>query len=193
MGGQWSQFFPPKPEFRGINASPQDGKVFLVTGGTSGTGFELATMLYTKNARVYIAGRSVDKAEAAVSAIRASAPSATGTISFLYLPLDDLTSIQSTKDTFKTEETKLHVLWTNAGFSQPPAGSTSKQGVEPQLATNCLGPSLLTRLLLPLLESTASEEAEKGVLNSVRVVWTASQMVELGAPPHGIVIYRCPS
>lgn len=188
MGGQWSQFFPSKPEFKESNVSPQDGKVFLVTGGTSGIGFELAKILYAKNARVYIAGRSADKADAAVSAIRASAPSATGTISFLYLALDDLSSIKSTVDAFKAKEAKLHVLWNNAGVSQPPAGSTSKQGFELQLATNCLGPYLLTKLLLPLMESTASEEAAKGVSNSVRVVWTASQMVELAAPPQGIVM-----
>lgn len=185
MGGQWSQFFPPKPKFTEINVSPQDGKVFLVTGGTSGIGLELAKMLYAKNARVYITGRSSGEA---ISAIRASAPSSTGTVSFLYLALDDLTTIKSTVDAFRTKETKLHVLWNNAGVSQPPAGSTSKQGFELQLATNCLGPFLLTKLLLPLLESTASEEAEKGVLDSVRVVWTASQMVELAAPPQGIVM-----
>lgn len=108
-------------------------------------------MLYAKNGRVYIAGRSADKAEKAISAIRASAPSATGTVSFIHLALDDLTTIKTTVDQFKTKETKLHVLWNNAGVSQPPAGSKSKQSFELQLATNCLGPFLLTKFLLPCL------------------------------------------
>lgn len=142
-------------------------------------------MLSKANARVCIAARSADRGDAAVSAIRASAPSSTGTINFLYLALDDLTSIAATVESYKTKESKLHVLWNNAGVSHPPAGSTSKQGFELQLATNCLGPFLLTKLLLLILESTASEEA---VSKSVRVVWTASQMIELAAPPKGIVM-----
>ena len=73
----------------------------------------------------------------------------------------------------------------NAGVSQPPAGSVSRQGFELQLATNCLGPFLLTQLLLPLLEATAAAEEEKG---AVCVVWTSSQIVELSAPPQGIVM-----
>lgn len=63
-------------------------------------------------------------------------------------------------------------------------GSVSKQGIELQLATNCLGPFLLTQLLLPLLEATAASE-KKG---SVRVVWTSSQVVELSTPPGGIIM-----
>ncbi|CAN8099746.1 unnamed protein product [Discula destructiva] len=161
MGAQWSQFFPPAPVFTEHNVDYQEGKVFLVTGGASGIGFELAKMLYSKNARVYIAGRSEDKAQQAVEEIRISSPSATGSINFLYLALDDLSTIKSSVDEFKTRESKLHVLWNNAGISQPPAKSVSKQGFELQLATNCLGPFLLTQLLLPLLESAAIDESRE--------------------------------
>lgn len=163
-------------------------RFFLVTGGTSGIGYELAKILYSRNVRVYIAGRSADKASKAISEIRAAAPGPTGTIDFLYLALDDLSIIKPTVDAFKLKETKLHVLWNNAGVSQPPAGSKSKQGFELQLATNCLGPSLLTKLLQPLLEQTAAEEARKGESNVVRVVWMASQVIELAAPSQGIIM-----
>lgn len=188
MGAQWSQFFPPQAKFTETNISSQDGKVFLITGGTSGIGYEVAKILYSKNARVYIAGRSADKATKALSEIRAAAPASTGTVNFLHLALDDLTTIKSTVDAFMSKETRLHILWNNAGVSQPPARSTSKQGFELQLATNCLGPFLLTKLLQPLLDETAAEEARNSVSNSVRVVWTASQMIELAAPPEGIVM-----
>lgn len=55
------------------------------------------------------------------------------------------------------------------------------QGYELQMGTNCLGPFLLTRLLLPLLTKTAAISAP----NSVRVTWAASVALD-GAPEHGI-------
>lgn len=82
-----------------------------------------------------------------------------------------------------SKETKVHVLWNNAGVSQPPSGAVSKQDIELQLATNCFGAFLFTKLLLPLLEATAASESQPG---TVRVVWSASQMVELAAPKEGI-------
>lgn len=182
MGAQWSQVFPPRPTFQDTHLEPQDGKVFLITGGYSGIGFELATMLYRNHARVYIAGRSEEKARQAIRNIQAKAPTSRGSLVFLHLELDDLSSIKASAGAFKAKESKLHVLWNNAGVSRPPAGSVSKQGVELQLATNCLGPFLFTRLLLPLIETTAAAE----IPGSVRIVWTASQIVELSAPPGGM-------
>lgn len=66
-----------------------------------------------------------------------------------------------------------------------PAGSTSTQGHELQLGTNCLGPYLLTQALLPLLTKTASSSPTA----SVRVLWAASIAVHVACPqPHGIII-----
>ncbi|KAK3934317.1 hypothetical protein QBC46DRAFT_462691 [Diplogelasinospora grovesii] len=187
MGAQWSQVFPPKPVFTEANVGSQEGKVFLITGGSSGIGFELAKILYRKHARVYIGGRSEEKARKAIQDIQAAVPSGGGALDFLLLELDDLSSIKASVEAFKAKESKLHVLWNNAGVSQPPAGSVSKQGIELQLATNCLGPFLLTQLLLPLLEA-ASAEAPQTEPGSVRVVWLSSQVIELSAPRHGFVM-----
>ncbi|KAL7927252.1 NAD(P)-binding protein [Trichoderma austrokoningii] len=185
MGAQWSQFFPPKPSFTEADVSSLDGKVVIITGGSSGIGFELAKILYRRNARVYIAGRSEEKAREAIRNIQASGNTG-GSLEFLSLKLDDLSSINASVQEFKSKESKLHVLWNNAGVSQPPLGSKSSQGIELQFATNCLGPFLFTQLLLPLLESTAADEATPQ--GSVRVVWTSSQVMELSSPPDGIVI-----
>ncbi|TRX87800.1 hypothetical protein FHL15_011308 [Xylaria flabelliformis] len=189
MGSQWSQFFPPKPDFNEIGS--QDGKVFIVTGGASGIGYELTKMLYQRGGHVYIAGRSESKVQAAIKELEGATTTGTavGKLDFLRLELDDLTSIKASVDEFKSKETKLHVLWNNAGVSRPPIGSSSKQGIELQLATNCLGPFLFTQLLLPLMQSTALNETKNGhSLGSVRVVWTSSQSVELTAPKGGIIM-----
>jgi NAD(P)-dependent dehydrogenase (short-subunit alcohol dehydrogenase family) len=67
----------------------------------------------------------------------------------------------------------------------PPKGSTDAHGNELQLGTNCLGPYLLYRLLLPLLTQTAASSPTA----SVRVAWAASIAVFVTAPkPHGIVL-----
>lgn len=53
-----SQWFPPAHTFTEDNVSPQDGRVFIVTGGNAGVGFELVKMLYTTGATIYMASRS---------------------------------------------------------------------------------------------------------------------------------------
>lgn len=182
MGAQWSQFFPPTPSLTERNLEPQDGKVFLVTGGYSGIGLELVKILYGAHGHVYIAGRSVDRAQQAIKDIRTAITSSRGNLDFLHVELDDMRSVKEAVQVFKTKESKLHVLWNNAGVSWPPLGSVSKQGIELQLATNTLGPFLFTYLLLPLLEKAATDSATA----SVRVVWTSSQIIDLQPPPGGL-------
>jgi NAD(P)-dependent dehydrogenase (short-subunit alcohol dehydrogenase family) len=122
MGARWSQFFPPTPTFTEADVEPQDGKVFLITGGSSGIGFELAKILYRKHGRVYIAGRSEEKATKAIRDIQSGTAESRGSLHFLHLELDDLSSIKATAKAFKAKETQLNILWNNAGVSQPPAG-----------------------------------------------------------------------
>lgn len=50
------------------------------------------------------------------------------------------------------------------------------------LAVNCFGPFLFTRLLHPVIESTAKSSPA----GSVRVVWLGSLMIQLMAPKGGI-------
>ncbi|MCJ1378593.1 hypothetical protein MMC17_001692 [Xylographa soralifera] len=184
MGATWSQFFPPAPALTEQTLANQNGKIFIVTGGASGIGFELATMLFEAGGTVYIAGRSEAKARHCIEQIKVISPNATGRLEYLPLELDDLSTIKASVQDFQTKEHRLDVLWNNAGVSLPPLGSISKQGHELQLATNCLGPFLFTQLLLPSLQA-ATQTAPKG---SVRVVWTSSQTVDLSAPTGGFVM-----
>lgn len=187
MGTTFSQIIPPRPRLTEENLSRQDGKVFIVTGGASGVGYQLATMLYRAGGKVYIAGRSEAKAQEAIEQIRSSSvpeSSSRGILEFLHLDLDDLSSIKASAESFCRKESKLDVLWNNAGVSRPPAGSKSRQGHELQMATNCLGPYLFTRLILPQLQAAAETSPQ----DSVRVIWTSSIMVDLSAPTGGIYI-----
>ncbi|KAI1487044.1 putative short-chain dehydrogenase [Biscogniauxia mediterranea] len=82
------------PNFTEPDVESQDGKVFLITGGSSGIGFKLAKMLYAKHRQVYIAGRSEENARQAIKDIQTAMPTG-GSLEFLQLELDDLSSIKT--------------------------------------------------------------------------------------------------
>lgn len=183
MGITFSQFFPPAPTLTEHNLPSQSGKIVLITGGYSGVGYELANILYNAGAKVYIAGRSKEKAFQAIEFIKSSSLNKTsaGELHYHFVDLSDLSTIKPSTEEFKSKEQKLDVLWNNAAISNPPAGSITKQGHDLQLATNCLGPYLFTQLLLPSLQTAVKSSAT----NSVRVVWTSSFVVDLAAPKGG--------
>lgn len=54
------QFYPPKATFTEADLTPgsQSGRVFIVTGGNAGIGFELCKLLVTTGATIYMASRS---------------------------------------------------------------------------------------------------------------------------------------
>jgi len=182
MGHTYSLLSPPKAKFTEKELSDQTGKVFIVTGGTSGVGKALVQILYSHNAKVYLTGRSEQKATDAIKSIKSSVPDATGELVYLHLDLDDLTTIKKSAEEFLSKEKKLDVLWNNAGVMVPPDGSKTKQGYEMQLGTNNVAPFLFTKLLTPLLVETA-KTASPG---SVRVVWVASSAAEATSPKGGV-------
>lgn len=157
------------------------GRVHIVTGGYAGCGFELVKVLYQRNATVYVAGRSQDKAYKAISVLKESFPDSKGKAEFLMVDLSDLSTIKPAVEEFLSKETRLDVLTNNAGVMVPPKGSKDAHGHELQMGTNCLGPFLLSELLVPVLQKTAKEAPE----GSVRVTWAASSAVQF-SPQGGI-------
>jgi NAD(P)-dependent dehydrogenase (short-subunit alcohol dehydrogenase family) len=170
------------PPFTDKNLLDQSGKVFIITGATSGVGELLASILYSKNAKVYIAARSGDKAEQSMQRIRAEHTTSQGELVFLPLDLNDLSTIKASANEFLAKETRLDVLWNNAGVMLPPQGSKTKQGYELQLGTNTVAPFLFTRLLTPLLQQTSKTQPT----GAVRVVWVASSAAANFAPTGGV-------
>ncbi|KAK6439368.1 hypothetical protein LTR95_004435, partial [Oleoguttula sp. CCFEE 5521] len=133
MGATYSQFFPPTPTLTEASVPRQDGRVFIVTGGASGVGLELSRILYHAGGKVYIAGRSAQNGQKAITKIKAEKPDVSpkgppGELAFLQVTLDDLTTIKDAVEKFIAAETRLDVLFNNAGVSNPPKGSISAQG-----------------------------------------------------------------
>ncbi|KAI0967310.1 short-chain dehydrogenase [Xylaria arbuscula] len=181
MGGHFSsmltQFFPPKPKFTEKNVPDLSGKVYLVTGSNTGVGKQLARLLYSKNAKVYVAARSESKANNAIEDIQNSHPSSAGILIFLQIDLNDLSSVKAAAEKFLSMETKLHVLFNNAGVQNTNKGANTAQGYEHHLGINTIAPFLFTKLLTPILANTA--RTESSTPGSVRVIWVSSQGAEL--------------
>ncbi len=114
-------------------------RTFLVTGATSGLGFETAKALAAAGGRVILAGRSPAK----LAEAQRSIPQPTLT---LELDLADLDSVRTAAQNLPVPT--LDVLVNNAGVMAPPLGRTA-DGFETQIGTNHLGHFALTALLLP--------------------------------------------
>lgn len=89
-------------------------------------GYELAKLLYGRNANVYIAARSSEKINRAIKNIKADAPSSKGRLTPLLLDLSDLPTVKEAANEFLQKENRLDVLVHNAGLMTPPAGSKDK-------------------------------------------------------------------
>ncbi|RYC55603.1 hypothetical protein CHU98_g10605 [Xylaria longipes] len=179
---QLSQVFPPKPGFTERDLPQLNDKVYLITGANTGLGKELARMLYSKHAKIYIAARSEAKANAAIDDIKKAEPASQGKLAFIKLDLADLSTIKASAQNFLQREKKLHVLFNNAGVMKPdPANSKTAQGYELQLGVNNVGTFMFTKLLTPALVATAKTEAP----GAVRVVWVGSSAGEAPPAPKG--------
>ncbi|KAH8151408.1 uncharacterized protein LAJ45_04612 [Morchella importuna] len=180
----YTEMLPPTPELTEKSLPDLSGKVYIVTGGASGVGFELCKILYFKNSTVYIAGRSATNGETAIEAIKKEHPTSTGTLKFLQIDLSDLATVKPAAEEFMRQESRLDVLWHNAGIMLPPDGTVDKHGHEIQMGTNVIAPWLFQSFLTPLMVKTAAlPETPK---NSVRVLWVGSLANNSSPYPGGI-------
>jgi NAD(P)-dependent dehydrogenase (short-subunit alcohol dehydrogenase family) len=128
------------------------GKVAVVTGATAGIGKEVARGLVRQGVTVVIGARSQERGESARAELAAGvAPG--GGVSVLPLDVADQDSIRRFAKEVAARHPAIDVLVNNAGawFTDR---RLSPQGHELTLATNVLGPHLLTELLLdPLVAS----------------------------------------
>ena len=129
----------------------QSGRTAIVTGATSGLGYDTAAVLAEKGAQVVLAVRNLDKGREAVDRIKAASPNAVVTLQ--ELDLSSLDSVRRAADDLRAAHPRIDLLINNAGVMYVPTRETTKDGFEMQFGTNHLGHFALTGLLLDHLTS----------------------------------------
>jgi NAD(P)-dependent dehydrogenase (short-subunit alcohol dehydrogenase family) len=132
----------------------QAGRTAVVTGATSGIGYEAALALAGAGARVVLASRNEAKGVAMIAHIRAAHPAAD--VSFESLDLANLASVDACAERIAQTTPRLDLLVNNAGVMAIPTRHETVDGFEMQLGANYLGHFALTLRLLPRLLAAAA-------------------------------------
>jgi NAD(P)-dependent dehydrogenase (short-subunit alcohol dehydrogenase family) len=133
------------------NFPSQKGRLIIVTGANTGLGYETTLALAKKGARIIMACRNLEKANAAKAKIEKEVPDAK--LLVMEINLSNLNSIRSFAKNYHEKFKQLDVLINNAGVMMPPFSKTD-DGFELQFGANYLGHFLLTGLLLDILIKT---------------------------------------
>ncbi|RIX28492.1 SDR family oxidoreductase [Amnibacterium setariae] len=154
-----------------IAVPDQTGRTALVTGGSDGIGFHIASRLARAGAEVLLPVRSAAKGAAAADRIRSAVPGAR--IEVRPLDLASLASVEALADALLAEGRPLQMLVGNAGLMTPPTRRATADGFELQLGTNHLGHAALVLRLLPLLQAGRARVVSQisVAANSGAVLW----------------------
>ena len=129
------------------------GKTFLITGTTSGTGFEAARILLSKGAKVVMLNRNPKKAADTIATLQEELGSAIP-VSNIEMDLASLASVKKAADEVLRTVPQIDALLCNAAIAQVPKQTFTEDGFESQLGVNHYGNFLLQALLYPRIEES---------------------------------------
>jgi NAD(P)-dependent dehydrogenase (short-subunit alcohol dehydrogenase family) len=143
------------------------GKIVVVTGGTSGIGEVAACELARKGARIVLVARDHARGEDTLAKLRAANPTVSHTIQ--YGDLSSIADMKRVATAIAASEPKIDVLVNNAGAVFL-ARHESVDGLEMTFATNHMAYFVITNILLPNLIAAGK----------ARIVSTASDAHKAG-------------
>ena len=140
-------------------------KVCIVTGASSGLGFETSRKMAALGYEVVLACQDKSKANLAIARIKQDLPEAK--LIYMSLDLSNFNSIKKFSQSFQNTGKKLNVLVNNAAWMDKSGcrvPTFTENGLEKTFAVNYLGHFLLTLLLLDILKSTAKFDLEARIV-----------------------------
>lgn len=140
-----------KHYFRGAKCksyTQMTNKIIVITGASSGLGYETAIELANAGGTIVMACRNEEKTKGIINLIKKG--SNNDDIHFIKLDLEDLDSVRTFATEFSKKFSKLDILINNAGIATTKRELT-KDRFEKTMGVNYLAHYYLTYLLTPLL------------------------------------------
>jgi len=126
-----------------------EGKIAIVTGGSTGIGLATAKRFANEGAHVIVTGRRQAELDAAVSAI--------GNATGIRVDSSNLAELDRLFDRVKSEKGRIDVLFVNAGVgSMLPLGKITEEHYDDPFGSNVKGVLFTVQKALPLLADGAS-------------------------------------
>jgi len=126
-----------------------NGKTILISGASSGLGFEVARLFAIRGAHEILVCRNREKGEKAVSDIKKEVPGAN--LDLMVCDLESMKSIHAFIEEFGKTCSKLDMLYNNAAVMKR-TRTLTEDGFEAMFQVNYLAPFILMRSLIGYLE-----------------------------------------
>ena len=130
-----------------------NNKTYLITGTTSGTGFEAAKILLSKGAKVVMLNRNPKKAEGTIATLKKELGNDIN-VSNITMDLAVQASVKKAAEKVLNKLTRIDALICNAAIAQVPSQKITVDGWESQMGVNYFGHFTLQGLLYPLIEKS---------------------------------------
>jgi NAD(P)-dependent dehydrogenase (short-subunit alcohol dehydrogenase family) len=145
-----------------------DGKVALVTGGSTGLGFGAARRLIEEGAVVYITARHREELDSAVEKLDGKARA-------IVADVTDKAAVTACAEAIGREHGRIDIVFANAGGGHPtPLADLTEKQIDTELAVNIKGVVLTVQATLPYLSKGAS------------IILNASITADMGLPGFGV-------
>jgi len=129
------------------------GKTYLITGATSGTGFEAARVFLSRGASVVMLNRNPEKSATVIETLKQEFGT-DAEVSSVRMDLAVLGSVREAAAEVMETVPRIDALICNAAIAQVPSQQFTVDGFESQLGTNHYGHFLLCGLLYPRIEES---------------------------------------
>ena len=129
------------------------GKTYIITGTTSGTGFEAARILLSKGAKLVMLNRNPRKAEETINTLKQKLDDNIDVLN-IQMDLAEQVSVRKAAQEVLDKVSRIDALICNAAIAQVPTRKLTIDNFESQLGVNHYGHFTLQGLLFPLIKKS---------------------------------------